>query len=236
MGGELRKVVDSNFLRSPELRQYLSISSRNIALLTDYSAMEAYKGDSLVAILESMAVLSEFPKQVVVLKGTQAACGLRGRNAGMARRLVDHHQTAGFESYCSDLARARAGHRAYRQAILAHGREASSHMDRMLSDVIDLPSVFADLATGYSRDELTEIRTSDVRDIHSRALISKILQGVFDLFMNLFRRHPRAIFRAGPRRDSKSLHSTYCPLRIRPVSPLGVRRAAKGHQTGAAKK
>ena len=190
----LRKVVDSNFLRSPELRRFLSTSPRNLALLTDYSAMEAYKGNTLVSIFESMAILSEFPKQVVVLKGTTAACGLRGRSAGMAKRLTDHHQTAGFGTFCSDLVRARAGYEPYRRTILAHGREASSQMDRVQGDALDLPSTFTDLAAGYSQAELTEIRTSDVRDIQSRALIAKILEGIFDLFMSMFKRHPRATF------------------------------------------
>ncbi len=36
----MHKVIDSNYLRGPELRQYLAASNQNIAVLTDYGAME----------------------------------------------------------------------------------------------------------------------------------------------------------------------------------------------------
>ena len=79
----MRKVVDSNFLQSDELRDYLSKSAGNYVVLTDYAAMEAYKGDTLGTIYRSMEILADYPKQVIVLKGTQVVCGLRGRGAGL---------------------------------------------------------------------------------------------------------------------------------------------------------
>jgi hypothetical protein len=72
----MRKVVDSNFLRSPTLREYLSEGTGNCAVLIDYAAMEAHKGDTLETIYRSMEILTEFPSQVIVLKGTQAVCGI----------------------------------------------------------------------------------------------------------------------------------------------------------------
>ena len=65
----MRMVVDSNYLQCPELRQYLERSSENIAVLTDYASMEAYKGDTLTSIYKSMAILSEFPHQTEILRG-----------------------------------------------------------------------------------------------------------------------------------------------------------------------
>lgn len=52
----MRKVVDSNFLQSDELRDYLSKSAGNYVVLTDYAAMEAYKGDTLDTIYRSMEI------------------------------------------------------------------------------------------------------------------------------------------------------------------------------------
>ena len=83
----MRKVVDSNFLRSDQLHKYLSKTTNNCVVLTDYAAMEAYKGDTLASIYRSMEILSQFPKQVIVLKGTQAVCGLRGRRAGVTKEV-----------------------------------------------------------------------------------------------------------------------------------------------------
>src|SRR5208283_5895624 len=64
--GPTRMVVDSNALQSPVLRDYLSKSIDNRAVLTDYASMEAYKGNTLVSIFRSMALLADFPRQVIV--------------------------------------------------------------------------------------------------------------------------------------------------------------------------
>lgn len=98
-----RKVVDSNQLRSPQLEAYLSKSKTNFAVLTDYASMEAYKGDTLVTIYESMAVLSKYPEQVIILKTTGVLCGLSGRGPGLQRRLIDQSQSSEFGIYCQRL-------------------------------------------------------------------------------------------------------------------------------------
>ncbi len=67
----MRKVVDSNFLQSDRLREYLSKSTKNYVVLTDYVAMEAYKDHTLASIYRSMQILADFPKQVIVLKTTK---------------------------------------------------------------------------------------------------------------------------------------------------------------------
>ncbi len=46
----MQNVVDSNFLQRDELRAYLASSPDNKAVLTDYVAMEAHKGDTLILI------------------------------------------------------------------------------------------------------------------------------------------------------------------------------------------
>ncbi len=58
----MRKVVDSNFLQSPALRGYLANATTNYVVLTDYAAMEAYKGDTLASIFKSMSISRELPK------------------------------------------------------------------------------------------------------------------------------------------------------------------------------
>lgn len=64
----MRKVVDSNFLQDQCLRKYLMASESNIAILTDYIALEMHKENTLKSLSRSMDILSDFPKQVVILK------------------------------------------------------------------------------------------------------------------------------------------------------------------------
>jgi hypothetical protein len=52
-------------------------------VLTDYAALEAYKGDTLASIYSRMEILVQYPKQVNVLKDTN-----RLRIGGARRRLI----------------------------------------------------------------------------------------------------------------------------------------------------
>src|ERR1041385_1784289 len=102
-GQAMRKIVDSNYMQSPKLRAYLAESRKNIAVVTDYAAMEAFKGNTLVSIFRSMEVLSEFPQQVLVLKSTGSINTLKGRRCGMTRRMIDKDQTKGFTEWLVGL-------------------------------------------------------------------------------------------------------------------------------------
>jgi hypothetical protein len=117
----VRIVIDSNFIQSDRLRAYLANSLTNYVVITDYAAMEAYKADTLDMLYRSMGVLGECP-QVIILKGTQAICGLSGRAAGLQRRMIDQQQTRGFADYCRHLAAARAGNLSLQAQLLEHAR------------------------------------------------------------------------------------------------------------------
>lgn len=166
-----RNVVDSNQLRSPQLLDYLSKSTTNFVVLTDYAAMEAYKGDTLVTIYESMAVLSQYPQQVVILKTTGVVCGLSGRGSGLQRRLIDESQTREFGVYCQRLAAAKAGNAGFQRQLLDDGKAATKQLERMLNDVHSLPDAFDDIAKSHTKDEL-DIRLLSGSD-HGNALIWK---------------------------------------------------------------
>ncbi len=71
-----------------ELRAYLAASPANKAVITDYAAMEAHKGDTLNSIYKSMEILCEFSRQVVILKSTLARPIPDAANQGGAYRGV----------------------------------------------------------------------------------------------------------------------------------------------------
>jgi hypothetical protein len=75
----LRVVVDSNMLEDQLLSAFLSVSPENRAVLTDYAWVEAYKQNAVPSILRRMSVLRQFPKQVIVLKGTKDVAALDAR-------------------------------------------------------------------------------------------------------------------------------------------------------------
>lgn len=188
----MKLVVDSNSLQSPELRTFLARSNHHVAVLTDYAAMEAYKGDTLVSIFRTMEVLEEFPQQVIVLKGTRANCTQRGRVAGLQRRLIDQDQTEGFPAYIRHLRLARQGHAGLQRQLLNLGREATLHLDRMLQDATSMGSVISDIATMYSKEERAVIRRDE---IPTSATVDKVVQTVITIAGWAFGQHPDVKFK-----------------------------------------
>lgn len=185
----MKLIVDSNQLQSDVLSRYLSKSKSNVAVLTDYAAMEAYKGDTLASIYKSMAILSGFPNQVIVLKSTRIVCGLRGKRAGLQRRLIDEAQTKGFPAYVTHLRQAQRGNRHLEQQLLNLGTEATAHLNRMLADAQTTGSTIDDIAKLYSKEERTAIRSG--HDYPS-ALVDKIVKHVMHIAGQLFQQHPNA--------------------------------------------
>jgi len=183
----MRKVVDSNQLRAERLRVYLAASDNNYAVLTDYAAMEAYKGDTLVTIYESMAILSDHSEQVLVLKNTRVGSGLRGRRRGLQNRLIDHEQTRGFSKYVHNLRAAKNGNRALERQLLEHGREANRHLKRLLDDAQRRGATISEFSKMYSKEERKAIRTGQV---YSSEMIDKTIKNVLYIAGLLFRDHP----------------------------------------------
>lgn len=183
----MRKVVDSNFLQDPALRTYLTKSPSNIAVLTDYAAMEAHKGDTLASIYKSMSILVDFPAQVIVLKGTSTVCGLSGRGSGLQGRLVDTKQTTEFPIYCQCLCAAKNGNGIFQSQLLGNGKEATAHLDRMLADAKSLPKTIDSIAESYSKDERRLLRSGGR---YSEELVRKLIESVLEIASTMFAGHP----------------------------------------------
>jgi len=184
----MRKVVDTNFLQDEKLRAYLSGSRQNYAVLTDYAAMEAYKGDTLSTIYRSMEIVAQYPNQVIVLRGTQAVCGLRTRTAGLQRRLIDKTQTREFGRYCRNLEAAKRGNKFVQDQLLRLGREATAHMNRMLADATNFPDIFDGVAKTYTNAEIGVLRT---RAAYTPQMVDKLIRNILLLAAHLFRDHPK---------------------------------------------
>lgn len=183
----MRKVIDSNYLQDPRLRSYLRKSSQHFVVLTDYLAMEAYKGNTFSTIYRSMEILAEFPTQVIVLKGTGVISAQVGRAAGLQRRLIDQRQTNDFGSFCKHLRLAQDGNANYQKSILEYGRDATTHMDTILADSADLPGVFDEIAVHYSQSELKILRSGSD---YTSTILEKSVRSIMLLAASLFSKHP----------------------------------------------
>lgn len=182
-----RLIIDSNVMQSEILRNYLSASENNYAVINDYASMEAYKGNTLTSIFRSMEILSEFPKQIIVLKTTGAICALYGRKQGLQRRLINERQTNDFPTFCRRLSQAQAGDLYIQRQILESGQVANYQMERILMSAPIMPDGINELRKTFSPEELKIIRLNKPFSI---SLIRKAMQFIIDLTFITMERHP----------------------------------------------
>ena len=183
----MRMVIDSNYLQASGLREYFAKSPNNFAVVTDYASMEAYKGDTLASIYRSMQILAQFPRQVIVLKGTITVCGLKGRQSGLQRRMIDEGQTKGFSLYCRRLEAAKRGDVDLQHQLLDYGRAADAQMARMLADAKKFPASLELVASTYTKQELQILR----RDVpYTDDLFEKVAKNILTLAAMMFANHP----------------------------------------------
>lgn len=183
----MKLVIDSNQLQTEQLRDFLGKSPRNIAVLPDFAAMEAYKGDPLKSIFKSMSVLSNFPKQVVILKGSAKVSGLSGRVKGLQRRLIDESQTKGFPEYIRALQLAEAGNTRLQAQIRDLGRSANEHLEKMLHEAEGIRSAIEVLGNSYTKEERALLRS---KEQYTPELIDKLVRTVMEMAAVIFKDSP----------------------------------------------
>lgn len=184
----MRTVIDSSALQCAALRRFLARSRQNFAVLTDYAFMEAYKDDTLDMLYRSMEILSNYPEQVIVLKGTQIVCGLKGRTAGLQRRMIDQRQTRAFAEFCRSLSAARQGNLSIQRQLAECASAARHQMERGLIDAANFNDGLQEITNQFNVGELRILRTgapftNDIRQ--------KFTQQLLVTAADLFKSHPR---------------------------------------------
>lgn len=185
----MKLVVDSNCLQSEKLRTFLTTSTSNLAVISDFAAMEAYKGDTLASIYKSMQVLADFPNQVLILKGSAKVCGLSGRRKGLQRRLIDEYHTREFPNFIKALHLGKAGNRQIQQQLVDHGKSSQAHFDKMLKDAEEMKPAFDHLTKAYTKEERAIIRED--REYTSE-MVRKLGKTLIELSGMLFQESPLA--------------------------------------------
>ncbi len=183
----MRLVIDSNKLTSPDLEIFLQKRTSNFAVLTDFVAMEAYRGDTLVGIHRSLEIVSRYSRQVIIVKNSVHACKLSGRKKSLQKRLIDATQTAGFPLFVQQLSLAKNGHSAYTADILEKGLDAEKHFAKMLEEAEAMKPIMERAGRGYSKQERLALR--DRRD-YTPDLADKIINSVLGIAGWLYKDSP----------------------------------------------
>ena len=186
----MRMVIDSNVLQDDSLREFLSASRKNKAVITDYLMTEAMKGDPLGKLFGLMKILCEFPKQVIVLKSLRSISALKGRRSGMTRRMIDKSQSKGYADWCAGLAKAEAGDADYRRQLVERGKNADAEMDTIIAAQVGYAEVIAEEAGNYTQEELQILRTDRP---YTPEMQDKMAERIVSLTVKFFESHPDGI-------------------------------------------
>ncbi|WP_342724673.1 hypothetical protein AAFG07_37695 [Bradyrhizobium sp. B097] len=183
----MRKLVDTNYLKSEKLREYLA-DPANIVVIPDYVMMEALASGDAASICERFKILAEYPDQVRILKSTHAISGLRAkrRSRGLQKRLIERDQTANFKRFYATLELARDGNEAAKRLLAQKSAAAAAQIAQLRKGQETYTANLAEHAKKYKEAELT-ILTKGEPIPHE--LFNKITGGIVALADNMFMAH-----------------------------------------------
>lgn len=174
----MRVVIDSNAMETWELRAFLLHNASNRAVLADYVAMEAYKSPTIEVLFAQMSILQDFPKQVLVLKGTKEVAAVQANVAAISNRFIDRKQSGGFPAYLSAIKAAQDGNPCYQRQIAERRRWAQEHLETMLVSIGDLSDELAELKAAFSEADLRAFRAKKPIPDRMRGIIFRIVDSV----------------------------------------------------------
>lgn len=172
----MKKVVDINYLRRPELEEYLSQSRNNYVVLSDMASMEIYKSSDLNNVANSIRILSRYPKQVIVLKVTRDIVSLSIKPIDLPEALIDHDETNGFSEFCNHVWAALSGNEYLSRQVLMRGSWASQYLNDLIKSNQFLIEGIRGFIKSYKPDHIKKIRTSvklttDILDIITKNIM-----------------------------------------------------------------
>lgn len=186
--GTMRKVVDTNFLKSDELREFLS-DPANVAVVPDFVMMETLAGGDPTSICQQFQILAEHPKQVIFLKSTHAIGGLRARrrSRGLQKRLIEKDQTANFKRFYEKLELAKGGDAAAKRQLAGKCDAAVAELGAIRKAQETYAKNLAEHAKKYTDAELAILTKGKPIP---KELLAKITGEIRALANAMFAAHP----------------------------------------------
>lgn len=183
----MKVVIDSNRMHSEELRAFLSSSFENKAVITEYSTIESFQGNSFIAIDKSWTVLKDFSDQILVLKGNRSASLINPSVGQYDDRLIDKDQTESIRDFIHILEHARAGNKNIQNQLLQRSKKADSHMAEILENSANMWFDIEEFSNVFTKDELGRMRR---KELWKQVTAEKFVEVVKHLSKKSFAAHP----------------------------------------------
>jgi hypothetical protein len=176
------KIVDSNYLRSPELVTYLEASVSNKVALASPVQLEMFKTNAVSTLIGSLEHLRKHHRQVLVLRPVADIYSQPFQSAAAVRTMIDRKQTALLPRYYDLLLTIDKSASMTRQ-LAEQQKEAEDQFSDLLIQAGHIQPIFTKLLKRFTRDELNQLRT---RTPYSAATQVKLLTLMYDLSRDMF--------------------------------------------------
>lgn len=148
--------------------------------------METYKGNALKSISKSIEIVSDFPEQVIVLKGTRDLAILTLSSTNPAQ-LEDLDQTKGFRDFCIGVRSAMSGKEPFKAQTIEKGIMASAHFNTLRDDTAKVARGMAELRKTFTTEHLRVLRE---RKCYPPDLLNRMMREIIEITALLFSKHP----------------------------------------------
>ena len=181
-----RMVVDTSYLERPELQSYFKKSSKNRVVVADYTAIEMYKCEDVLALSKRISIIRHYESQIDIMKSTYHVCAMRGRRARLQNRLIDDFQTSIFPQFIRSLDCAVAGDVRSLSAFSEHAEAAKNQVQSMLQASEIVISGMVEMYNSFSAADLLSIRGGREIDV---ALTAHATRDILAMANSFFQSH-----------------------------------------------
>lgn len=175
-------IADTNFLRKPELREYLSASRSNRVAIAEQVLVETHKREPALTVRKNLEVARGYPAQIVVLRSITSIYGLPVNSAATARRLIDKRQTTRFAQWYDDVL--HVGDDDEMSRLLADAEsQAQAQIKDVAAKVQYIQPIFQKMKDRFDKDELVQLRK---RIPYRESTQRKLLDLMYEMSRALF--------------------------------------------------
>ncbi len=175
-------LVDSNCLRSSELRDFLKASVENAIVIDHLVLFEIFKKNPLVTSRASLAIAADFSDQIYVIKPTHHWLDEVITSARDLERLIDSEATKDLRELCQGLFQDPPTD-GITSRVEARQVEAVNYVDRLSEEMGEYETALLERAKEFSASQLAEIRTGNVVTDETREKINALLYEITGHFI-----------------------------------------------------
>ncbi len=153
-------LADSNALRNPDLKVYLSASRDHHIALSDLTLIEMRKRNALSTSRESLQIMSQFPTQVFVMKKTYEILELNIASNADVDRLFDYDAGLELDQISADLVTLPPPDR-LKARMTELEEEAVNVIAELGKQMEDLEDALVSMTKEFKQPQIKQLRTGE---------------------------------------------------------------------------